>query len=149
MYHAIFPCSTRTNNNVAVSPATKVASCMIGFRCLIQNQSLMGTTYKLYLLQGKMNPWAHLSALWQKLFYINLTHSLYLVLVWPLIEHASVLWDLTSKSLCDSLESVQFFALRIIFKSWSQDYESLLDQFKLPTLTHRQKKSQTTCIRDI
>ena len=32
MYHAIFPCAARTNNNVAVSPATKVASCMVGFR---------------------------------------------------------------------------------------------------------------------
>ena len=30
MYHAIFPCAAHTNNNVAVSPATKVASCMVG-----------------------------------------------------------------------------------------------------------------------
>ena len=28
MYHVIFPCTAHTNNNVAVSPATKVASCM-------------------------------------------------------------------------------------------------------------------------
>ena len=32
MYHAIFPCAACTNNNVAVSPATKVASCMVGFK---------------------------------------------------------------------------------------------------------------------
>ena len=30
MYHAIFPCAARTNNNAAVSPVTKVASCMVG-----------------------------------------------------------------------------------------------------------------------
>ena len=30
MYHAIFPCAACTNNNVAVSPVTKVASCMVG-----------------------------------------------------------------------------------------------------------------------
>ena len=35
MYHAIFPCAARTNNNVAVSSATKVALCMVGFRVLI------------------------------------------------------------------------------------------------------------------
>ena len=34
MYHAIFPCATRTNNTVAVSPATKVASYMVGFSYL-------------------------------------------------------------------------------------------------------------------
>ena len=35
MYHAIFPCETHTNNDVAVSPATKIASCMVGLtdRC--------------------------------------------------------------------------------------------------------------------
>ena len=32
VYHAIFPCAARMNNNDAVSPATKVASCMVGFR---------------------------------------------------------------------------------------------------------------------
>ena len=32
MYHVIFPCTARTNNDVAVLPATKVASCMVGFR---------------------------------------------------------------------------------------------------------------------
>ena len=29
MYHEIFPCAAHTNNDVAVSPATKVASCMV------------------------------------------------------------------------------------------------------------------------
>ena len=32
MYHAIFPCAPRTNNNVAVSLVTKVASYMVGFK---------------------------------------------------------------------------------------------------------------------
>ena len=31
MYHVIFPCAACTNNNVAVWPATKVASCMVSF----------------------------------------------------------------------------------------------------------------------
>ena len=31
MYNAIFPCAARTNNNVAVSPTTKVAPCMVDF----------------------------------------------------------------------------------------------------------------------
>ena len=30
MYHLIFPCAACMNNNVAVSPVTKVASCMVG-----------------------------------------------------------------------------------------------------------------------
>ena len=53
------------------------------------------------------------------------------------------------KSLCDSLESVQYFALKIISKSWSQDYESLLDQLKLPTLTHAQMEKSQNYYRDI
>ena len=32
MYYAIFPCTARMSNNVAVSPVTKVASCMVSFR---------------------------------------------------------------------------------------------------------------------
>ena len=35
MYHAIYPCTARTNNNVAVSPVTKVALCMVGLRPIV------------------------------------------------------------------------------------------------------------------
>ena len=45
MYHAIFPCAAHTNNNVAVSPATKVASCMVGSvysqQCTGMNQDML------------------------------------------------------------------------------------------------------------
>ena len=36
MYHAIFPCAACMNNNVAVSPVTKVASCMVGSTSMSQ-----------------------------------------------------------------------------------------------------------------
>ena len=47
MYHAIFPCAACTNNIVAVSPAKKVASCMVGFTYTIVHEH-SHTKYRWY-----------------------------------------------------------------------------------------------------
>ena len=44
MYHAIFLCAARMNNNVAVSPATKVASCMVGLTLSTQTCNLFSSS---------------------------------------------------------------------------------------------------------
>ena len=65
--------------------------------------------------------------------------TLYKTLVRPILEYAAVIWDPTSKSASNSLESVQHFALKLSSKSWSSNYSSLLTSFKIPTLLHRRK----------
>ena len=68
--------------------------------------------------------------------------SLYTTLVRPILEYGSPVWDPSSTSLSSSLEAVQHFALKLIFKSWSCSYSSLLSSLKIPTLEHRRKKSK-------
>ena len=36
--------------------------------------------------------------------------------------------------------AIQHFALKLVSKSWSQDYSSLLSELRLATLGHKQKK---------
>ena len=48
--------------------------------------------------------------------------KLYTCLVRPILEYCSVVWDPSSSSASSSLESVQFFALKVAFKSWSSSY---------------------------
>ena len=59
---------------------------------------------------------------------------LYKSLVRPVLEYCSILWDPSSKNTINSIESVQYLALKIVSKSWNSDYESLLSQFNLQTL---------------
>ena len=67
---------------------------------------------------------------------------LYKSLVRPVLEYCSILWDPSSKNTINSIESVQYLALKIVSKSWNSDYESLLSQFKLQTLQYRWKKAK-------
>ena len=72
--------------------------------------------------------------------------KLYTCLVRPILEYCSVVWDPSSSSASSSLESVQFFALKVAFKSWSSSYDSLLSLSQLPTLSHRRLKAKTLLI---
>ena len=67
---------------------------------------------------------------------------LYKSLVRPVLEYCSILWDPSSKNTINSIESVQYLALKIVSKSWNSDYESLLSQFNLQTLQYRRKKAK-------
>ena len=55
MYHAIFPCAAHTNNDVAVSPVTKVASCMVGLRstCPLE-YTVKGIHYTILIITDKV-----------------------------------------------------------------------------------------------
>ena len=68
---------------------------------------------------------------------------LYKSLVRPVLEYCSILWDPSSKNTINSIESVQYLALKIVSKSWNSDYESLLSQFncKLFNTDGRKQKS--------
>ena len=63
--------------------------------------------------------------------------TLYLSTVHPILEYGSIIWDPSSTSYSSALESIQFFALKIISKSWSSSYSTLLHLLKLNRLdTH-------------
>ena len=62
------------------------------------------------------------------------TLKLYLSIVHPILEYGSIVWDLTS-SLSSYVESVQCFTQKVIFKSWSSSYSTLLQRLKLDTLS--------------
>ena len=68
--------------------------------------------------------------------------SLYKTIVRPILEYASAVWDPHSSSLTASIESVQHFAVKLISKSWSSPYSTLLSALNLATLEHRRKKSK-------
>ena len=68
--------------------------------------------------------------------------SLYTTIVRPILEYGSAIWDPPSASLSSSIESVQYFALKMIQKSWSAPYADLLSSLKLHTLQHRRLQSK-------
>lgn len=68
--------------------------------------------------------------------------SLYLTIVRPILEYASPIWDPSSHSLSSSVESVQFFALKMVLKSWSISYPDTLSSLNLPTLHQRRQKAK-------
>ena len=68
--------------------------------------------------------------------------SLYVTLVRPILEYASVIWDPSSPSVSSSLEAVQHFALKLASKSWSSSYSSLLSFFNISSLSHRRARSK-------
>ena len=69
MYHAIFPCTARMNNKVAVSPATKVASFMVGLRHTV-----------IYWLPSVMRQVSLKTYWWST--YVTLVSTEYLYLCW-------------------------------------------------------------------
>ena len=52
--------------------------------------------------------------------------SLYFSIIRPVLEYSSVVWDPSSATHSSNLESVQYFALKVISKLWSSSYASLL-----------------------
>ena len=63
--------------------------------------------------------------------------SLYFSIIWPVLEYSSVVWDPSSATHSSTLESVQYFALKVISKLWSSSYASLLSQLKDDRLSTR------------
>ena len=72
--------------------------------------------------------------------------TLYKTLVRPILEYGSIVWDPPSPHVSDSLEQIQHFALKIISKSWTTDYSSLLFSLGLLSLKHRRKKHKIMLI---
>ena len=68
--------------------------------------------------------------------------SLYTTIVRPILEYGSVIWDPPSASFSSSIESVQYFTLKKIQKSWSTSYADLLSSLKLHTLQHCRLQSK-------
>ena len=68
--------------------------------------------------------------------------SLYSTIVHPILEYGSAIWDPPSVSLSSSIESVQYFALKMIQISWSTSYADLVSSLKLHTLQHRHLQSK-------
>ena len=85
-----------------------------------------------------------------RLFYIHCTSStlltLYFTLVRPILEYCSVIWDPSSSTTISALESVQFFALKLVSKSWSTDYNLLLSSLKVTNLAQRRKSAKILTI---
>ena len=63
--------------------------------------------------------------------------SLYTTIVRPILEYGSAIWDPPSVSVSSSVESVQYFALKMVQKSWSAPYADLLSSLNLSSLQHR------------
>ena len=85
-------------------------------------------------------------------FYANCCSStlltLYKMLIRPLLECGSVIWDPIPPTLISSIESrsTQHHALKLVSKSLSTDYSFLLSQFCLSTLESRRKIAKVTLI---
>ena len=81
-----------------------------------------------------------LGTLYRKFYRLTsgaLLCQLYISLVRPILEYASIVWDPSSQILIKQIESVQKFALRICSHEWNLDYHTLLHSFGLPPLSSR------------
>ena len=83
-------------------------------------------------------------------FYLHCTSStlltLYFTLVRPILEYCSVIWDPSSLTTISALESVQCFALKLVSKSWSTDYNFLLSSLNITTLAQRRRSAKILTI---
>ena len=83
-------------------------------------------------------------------FYLHCTSStlltLYFTLVRPILEYCSVIWDPSSLTTISALESVQCFALKLVSKSWSTDYNFLLSSLNITTLAQRRRSAKILII---
>lgn len=68
--------------------------------------------------------------------------KLYKTFIRPHLEYASIVWDPHLVKDTQSLEQVQKFALRMCFRDWSCQYETLLNRARLPTLSTRRKHAK-------
>ena len=67
---------------------------------------------------------------------------LYISLVRPILEYGSIIWDPSYPTLSHSLDSVQFFALKIASKFRSSLIPIILSEFNLPSLASRRQKAK-------
>ena len=67
---------------------------------------------------------------------------LFLYSTFFVLEYGSSICDLSSVSLSSSEESVQYFALKMILKSWSAPYDILLSSLRWHSLEHRWQRSK-------
>lgn len=65
--------------------------------------------------------------------------TLYLTLIRPNLEYASIVWDPHLIKGHKVLENVQKFACRVCTKNWHTDYQSLLDGLYIPSMEARRK----------
>ena len=68
--------------------------------------------------------------------------SLYITIVRPILEYGSAIWDPPSVSVSSSDESVLYFALKMVQKSWSAPYANLLSFLNLSSLQHHRLQSK-------
>ena len=71
----------------------------------------------------------------------NTLLKLYLTTIRPHLEYASPVWSPFHKGQIEGIESVQKFALRMCMKSWNSDYENLLINTRIPTLSSRRTRA--------
>ena len=72
---------------------------------------------------------------------------IYLTCICPLLEYAC---QYTDKGMhTQALESVQKFACKVCLKRWDMDYESMLQQLELTSLSQRRKFLKLTTMYNI
>ena len=69
---------------------------------------------------------------------------IYLTCIRPHLEYACQLWDPYTDKGTQALESVQKFACKVCLKRWDMDYESMLQQLELTSLSRRNFLKLTT-----
>ena len=75
--------------------------------------------------------------------------NLYLANIRPHLEYCSPVWDPYHRKDIDMLEKAQKFVLRVCLKDWSSQYETLLQQSKIQSLSERRTKTNLTYIHKI
>ena len=74
---------------------------------------------------------------------------IYLNCIRPHLEYACQLWDPYTDKGTQALESVQKFACKVCLKQWDIDYESMLQQLELTSLSQRRNFLKLTTMYNI
>ena len=74
---------------------------------------------------------------------------IYLTCIRPHLEYACQLWDPYTDKGTQALESVQKFACKVCLKRWDVDYESMLQQLELTSLSQRRTFLKLTTMYNI
>ena len=74
---------------------------------------------------------------------------IYLTCICPHLEYACQLWDPYTDKGTQALESVQKFACKVCLKRWDMDYESMLQQLELTSLSQRRNFLKLTTMYNI
>ena len=76
------------------------------------------------------------------------TLHLYKMLVRPLLEYASCVWDPYLRKDINNIEKVQAFALKICLKEWYVNHDALVETASIPTLENGDStSSNASCIQ--